>query len=88
MFHLILGGIQVLPTVGALPTMPVAPTVVQTVPVAPMQGTSRPSVSSLTGMSPGSHPPSLPGSTVHSAAPSIASSTPRASIDKGLSDLW
>lgn len=69
------------PVVPPVPTQPVAP--VQTA----VQGTPRASVSSLTNMSPGSLPPSLPGSVVQSAAPSIASSTPRQSIDKGLSDM-
>lgn len=78
-----------------MPGIPPVPAVVApAVPTVPVAGvgsthaTPRASVSSLSGISPvGSHPPSLPGSAVHSAAPSIASSTPRASIDKGLSDL-
>lgn len=80
-----------IPPPGAVPTaVPGVPPVAAVAPTiaGSTHATPRASVSSLSGMSPaGSHPPSLPGSTVHSAAPSIASSTPRASIDKGLSDI-
>lgn len=71
---------------GSQPVIPAAVPIIP--PVQAVSGTSRASVSSLTGMSPaGSLPPSVPGSVVQSAAPSIASSTPRASIDKGLADM-
>lgn len=56
------------------------------VPVQPVLPPA-PSRASVSSMSPGSLPPSLPGSVHQSAAPSIASSTPRQSIDKGLSDM-